>query len=141
LLVKYKSNQQAVANLQPSLFTHFSYFCPMHELSIALSIVELAEEEARKADATSISKVEVEIGTMAGIETEALLFAWDSVIQDTMARGSELVIRTVQAEAHCLQCGKDFPAENYFVQCPHCDSFRYQITKGKELRISSLMVD
>jgi len=113
----------------------------MHELSIALSIVELSEEEARKADATSISKVEVEIGTMAGIETEALSFAWDSVIQGTMAQQAKLVINTIQAEAHCLQCGKDFPAENYFVQCPHCSSFRYRITKGKELRISSLMVE
>jgi len=113
----------------------------MHELSIALSIVELAEQEARKADAISISKVELEIGTMAGIETDALLFAWDSVVQGTMAQQSQLVIHTVEAEAHCLECGKDFPAEHFFVQCPHCNSFRYQITKGKELRISSLLVD
>lgn len=113
----------------------------MHELSIALSIVELAEEEARKANAASISQVEVEIGTMAGIETDALLFAWDSVVLDTMAQQAKLVIHTVEAEAHCLECGKDFPAGHFFVQCPHCSSFRYQITKGKELRICSLMVD
>jgi len=113
----------------------------MHELSIALSIVELAEEEAKKADATTISKIEVEVGTMAGIDPDALLFAWDSVIQGTMAQQSTLVINTIQAEAHCLECGTDFPAENFFVQCPDCGSYRYQITKGKELRISSLMVD
>ena len=113
----------------------------MHELSIALSIVELAEEEAKKADATSISKIEVEIGTMAGIETEALLFAWDAAIQGTMAGQAELVIHSIEAEAHCMECGKDFHAEHYFVQCPNCDSYRYQITKGKELRISSLIVD
>jgi hydrogenase nickel incorporation protein HypA/HybF len=113
----------------------------MHELSIALSIVELAEEEARKANASVISKVEVEIGTMAGIETDALLFAWDAAIQGTMAEKAELFIQTIQAEAHCLECGKNFPAENFFVQCPDCGSYRYEITKGKELRISSLMVD
>ena len=113
----------------------------MHELSIAISIVELAEEEARKADASVISKVEVEIGTMAGIDPDALLFAWDAAVQGTMAGQSELVIHKIQAEAHCLECGKEFPAENYFVQCPNCGSYRYQITKGKELRISSLMVD
>jgi len=113
----------------------------MHELSIAISIVELAEEEARKANAAFISKVEVEIGTMAGIENDALLFAWDSVVQGTMAHGSELIIHSIQAEAHCLECGKDFPAEHFFVQCPDCNSFRYQITRGKELRVSSLMVD
>jgi hydrogenase nickel incorporation protein HypA/HybF len=113
----------------------------MHELSIALSIVDLAEEEARKANAVTISKVDVEIGTMAGIDPDALLFAWDSVVQGTMAQQSTLVINTIQAEAHCLECGKDFPAEHFFVQCPHCSSYRYQITKGKELRISSLLVD
>lgn len=113
----------------------------MHELSIALSIVELAEEEARKANAAIITKVEVEIGTMAGIENDALLFAWESVIQDTMAQQSTLVIHSIHAEAHCLECGRDFPAEHFFVQCPDCSSYRYQITKGKEMRVSSLMVD
>jgi len=113
----------------------------MHELSIALSIVELAEEEARKANAVSISKVEVEIGTMAGIEKDALLFAWDSVVRGTMAQQSSLVIHSIAAEAHCLECGKDFPVEHFFAQCPHCSSFRYQVTKGKEMRVSSLMVD
>jgi len=113
----------------------------MHELSIAISIAESAEEEARKANAYVILKVEVEIGTMAGVETEALLFAWDSVIQKTMAQNAPLVIHSIQAEAHCLECGKDFPVENYFTECPFCSSFRYQILKGKELRVSSLTVD
>jgi hydrogenase nickel incorporation protein HypA/HybF len=113
----------------------------MHELSIAMSIVDLAEEEARKANASSISKIELELGTMAGIDSDALLFAWDAVIQGTMAGQAELVINPIKAEAHCLECGKDFPAEHFLAQCPDCGSYRYQITKGKELRISSLMVD
>lgn len=113
----------------------------MHELSIALSIVELAEGEAKKANASLISKVEVEIGTMAGIDADALLFAWDSVTQGTIAQQSALVINSIQAEARCLECGKDFPVENFFVQCPDCGNYRYQFTKGKELRISSLIVD
>ena len=88
-----------------------------------------------------ISKIEVEIGTMAGIDPDALQFAWEVAVQGTMAEQSNLVIHTIQAEAHCLECGTDFPAENFLIQCPNCSSYRYQITKGKELRISSLMVD
>jgi hydrogenase nickel incorporation protein HypA/HybF len=113
----------------------------MHELSIAVGIVELAEEEARKAGASVISRVEVEIGTMAGIENEALLFAWDSVVEGTMADRSSLVIHSIQAEAHCLECGADFPAGHFFVQCPECQSYRYHISRGREMRVSSLMVD
>ena len=113
----------------------------MHELSIALSIVELAEEEARKANASSISRIEVEIGTMAGVELEALKFCWDSAIRGTMANQAELVIHPVKGEAHCLDCRKDFSIEHLFATCPHCNSFRYRVSKGKELRVSSLMVD
>jgi hydrogenase nickel incorporation protein HypA/HybF len=113
----------------------------MHELSIALSIVETAVEEATKAGASSISKVEVEIGTMAGIEVDALQFAWDSVIRDTIAGQAKLVIHSIRAEAHCLECGTDFPVDNFFTQCPACKSYRYHVTHGKELRVSSLMVD
>jgi hydrogenase nickel incorporation protein HypA/HybF len=122
-------------------FHDFPYFCPMHELSIALSIIELVEEEARKASASVITKVEVEIGTMAGVENDALLFAWDSAKLDTMASLAPLEIHSIQAEAHCLECGHDFPAEHFFVQCPKCNSYHYQITRGKELRVSSLLVD
>jgi len=113
----------------------------MHELSIAISIIELAEEEAKKANAISISKIEVEIGTMAGVEIDALQFCWDSAIEGTMAGSAELIIHSIPGEAHCLECGKDFPIEHFFAECPNCKSFRYQVTKGKELRVSSLMVD
>jgi Zn finger protein HypA/HybF (possibly regulating hydrogenase expression) len=44
----------------------------MHELSIALSIVELAANEAHKENATEVYEIELEIGEMAGIDPEAL---------------------------------------------------------------------
>lgn len=117
------------------------YICGMHELSIAISIIELAEEEARKANASSISRVEVEIGAMAGVETEALLFAWDAAIRGTLASQASLIIHPIEGEAICSDCGKVFPVEHLFTQCPACDGFRYKVVKGKELKVSSLMVE
>lgn len=113
----------------------------MHELSIALSIIELAEEEARKANAGSITKIEVEIGTMAGVENDALLFCWESARTGTMARNAELVINSIQAEAQCLDCGNVFTIAHFYAECPSCKSFRFQVSKGKELRVSALLVD
>lgn len=113
----------------------------MHELSIAMSIVELAEEEAVKAGASVISIIEVEIGSLAGIETDALSFCWDSAIRDTMASQAQLVIHPIGAEAHCLDCGNVFPVNDYYSGCPSCQGFQYRITKGKELRIKSLIVE
>ncbi len=113
----------------------------MHELSIAMSIVELAGEEAAKAGASEISKIEVEIGSLAGIETDALLFCWDAAIRDTMACRAALVIHPIDAEAHCLDCGHVFPINDYYSGCPSCQGFQYRITKGRELRIRSLTIE
>ena len=113
----------------------------MHELSIAMSIVELAVEEARKANARIITQVDVEIGTLAGVEQEALMFAWESVTLDTDASNAPLIIHTIEAEARCRECGGSFTIEHFFSQCPHCGSFRYDVEKGRELKIRSLLVE
>ena len=47
----------------------------MHELSIALSIVELAAKEAHKENAKEVKEIELEIGEMAGIDTDKTQFA------------------------------------------------------------------
>ena len=39
----------------------------MHELSIVLGIVDIANEEARRHHAQKIDSIELEIGTMAGV--------------------------------------------------------------------------
>ena len=43
----------------------------MHELSIALGIVKIAEDETAKAKATSVTKIELEIGVLSGIELDS----------------------------------------------------------------------
>lgn len=113
----------------------------MHELSIAMSIVELAVEEAQKHHASAVIRVDVEIGTLAGVETEALEFAWDAAIQGTAAEKACLRIISVPAEAMCLDCKQSFPAGQLFAQCPKCNGFRYELLKGRELRIKSLEIE
>ena len=39
----------------------------MHELSIAQSIVQLSEQQAREHHSSQIEKVELEIGCLAGV--------------------------------------------------------------------------
>ena len=46
----------------------------MHELSIALGIVKIAEDETAKVNADEVTKIELEIGVLSGIEIESLNF-------------------------------------------------------------------
>jgi hydrogenase nickel incorporation protein HypA/HybF len=64
----------------------------MHELSIAVNIVEIASEEAKRLDARRVESVHVTVGEFSGVAKEALLFAWEMASQDTAVAGSRLAI-------------------------------------------------
>lgn len=113
----------------------------MHELSIAMSIVEICTDELEKSGASSLTGVELEIGSLAGIQTEALEFSWDVATKDSVADGAVLSIDNVPAEARCLHCNKEFGIENFHDPCPYCNNFGLDVLKGKELRIKALTVE
>ena len=113
----------------------------MHELSIAMGIVELAEREAKKAGADSIKKIELEIGKLSGIEMTALDFAWPVATRNTMLEKATLQVYQPEGKAKCAECGHDFPVKNLFDTCPECNSYFKNIYQGKELRIKALVID
>lgn len=113
----------------------------MHELSIAQGIIDLVIGEAGRNQVRKVTRVDLEIGAMAGVEIEALLFAWETIRQGTLAHEASLVIDHVEARARCLACDTEFPPDNYLAACPSCGSYRYEIIKGRELRVSSFFIE
>lgn len=113
----------------------------MHELSIAYSIVEIVNEEARKANATTVSEIELEVGTLSGIEVDALEFAMEASIKETIMKDAAVKIIKKQAMAHCKKCKKDFDCDSFFDPCPKCKGFENEIIQGKEMNVKSLVVE
>jgi hydrogenase nickel incorporation protein HypA/HybF len=68
----------------------------MHELSIALSIVEGVTEEAGQHGGGAVQAVHLRLGRLSGIVAEALLFAYEVACQGTALQGSELRIEEVE---------------------------------------------
>lgn len=113
----------------------------MHELSIAQSIVELAEQQARSHQASDIRELELEIGVLAGVEIQTLDFALTSAVKGTMLENAAIVRHEITGEGRCGECDSVFRIETLFSPCPRCGSFLVNITKGKELRIKSLVIN
>lgn len=110
----------------------------MHELSIVLSIVEAAEEQARKHGASSVESISLEIGTLAGIEPDALAFAWEAGLPGTILANAERRIHYIQARARCLDCNHEFEIEQLYQACPRCGNYFTELLQGQELKIRSL---
>jgi hydrogenase nickel incorporation protein HypA/HybF len=112
----------------------------MHELSIALGIVKIAEEEIAKTDNKQIEAIELEIGTLAGIEFEALDFVWPMAVKDTVLEHAEKKIQVIQAQAKCVDCDNIYHVEYVYDPCPNCGSFFKTLLQGKELRVKCLEI-
>ena len=67
----------------------------MHELSIALSIVDGVSEEAATCGGGLVRAVHLRLGRLSGVVREALLFAYDQACEGTSLEGSELRIEDV----------------------------------------------
>jgi len=113
----------------------------MHELSIVMSIIEIAEENAKKEDATVITEIELDIGKQAGVVMEALEFAIESAKRGTMLEKAEWVVNEIPALARCTSCGNEFETGDLFTPCPQCGNPFSDIFQGKELRVKSLKIE
>ncbi len=112
----------------------------MHELSVALGIVRIAEEETKKAHANKVETIELEIGTLAGIVFDALNFVWPSAVKDTVLENASLQINVIKAKGKCIDCDTIFDMEQLYDSCPKCKSNFKGIIQGKELRVKALEV-
>ena len=113
----------------------------MHEFSLAANIVEIAEENAKKAGANKINSLDLEVGEMSGVVTEALKMAMESAVKGTMLEKAEIHIIQLSSNAKCNECLSIFPIHDDFTPCPNCGCLSHTITKGKELKVKSMNVE
>ena len=112
----------------------------MHELSIAESIVRLSEQQAREHHSSLIEEVELEIGRLAGVELQTLEFAMESAVKGTLLEKATIIRHYIDGEGQCSDCETVFPVRNLYSPCPNCGSYLVNITRGRELRIKSIVI-
>lgn len=111
----------------------------MHELSIAHSLVEIADTAARDAGASQVTTAYLRLGVLSGVVKEALLFSFDIAAQGTRLAGATLAIEEVPLVVFCPHCQAEvtLPTVQRF-RCPQCDTPTDKIIQGKEIELVSL---
>jgi hydrogenase nickel incorporation protein HypA/HybF len=113
----------------------------MHELSIAMSIVEMAEEEAEQRGGVQVSAVHLKLGPLSGVVKDALLSSYDLACEGTRLEGSRLIIEEVPIVAYCPKCQMRRPVNSreWFV-CPECRTPTPDVLQGRELEVVGLEI-
>ena len=113
----------------------------MHELSIAMSVIDIADEYAAKANAKSVNEIEIEVGELSGVILEALEFAMEVAVKDTILENATCHYIKIPGIVRCKQCSHEFTTSNLYTPCLECNSYEQEFVSGRELRVKSLIVD
>jgi hydrogenase nickel incorporation protein HypA/HybF len=108
----------------------------MHELGIAMDIVDIATE---RAAGERVHRVVIEVGALTAILPDALAFAWDVATEGSAIAGAALEIVTIAGRGKCRACAREIVLDTVFGRC-ECGTTDLELVAGEELRIRELEV-
>ncbi len=113
----------------------------MHELSIAMSIVDAALDESQRRG-VQVSAVHLRLGALSGVVKDALLFSYEVACQDTPLQGSRLIVEDIPVVVFCPRCQevRTLSSVQLFA-CPECGTPTMDVRQGKELEVFALEIE
>lgn len=113
----------------------------MHELSIAMSLVDLAQEEAGRQGGR-VCALHLRVGALAGVVPEALLASYEMACFETPLAGSRLIIEEVPVVVFCPHCQVQRPLGSVqLFCCPECGTPTPQVDQGRELELVAMEIE
>jgi hydrogenase nickel incorporation protein HypA/HybF len=119
-----------------TLASHSHRDAPVHELALMEGMIDAVID--RLGD-ERIASVHLAIGTLAGVDVEALRFCFDVCAKDTTLADATLEIRSIEARARCNSCGDEHALRSFASPCA-CGSFDHELLAGDELRLEEVEI-
>ena len=113
----------------------------MHELSITQSILSIALEKAKEAQANRVIKINLFIGELSGFVDECVQFYFDFLSKDTIAAQASLCFNHSPTKLRCRNCATTFSPSNPDWTCPNCREQKIEIISGRECYVDSIEVE
>lgn len=112
----------------------------MHEVGIAMTVLETVLKTAKGYDQNGVTDVYLTVGQLRAIEPEVMRFCWATVSQGTIADGARLHINYVDAKGRCDTCTCVFGASDLVFVCPQCQGCNVKTTQGNELLLDRIVM-
>lgn len=113
----------------------------MHEFSLAIEVINLAERETERNKAEVIQEITIEVGDMSGVEADAFGVALELLVKDSILDGTRIRIIKVPGKGKCIACNLEFEMTERMATCPECHSYPSEIEGGQVFRVVDMVVE
>lgn len=112
----------------------------MHELSVALGVVDVAAEQAARLGGRVVA-VHLRVGPLSGVVVGALVSAYELAREGSAVAESELVVEEVPVVAYCGACAAERPIASVLdMRCPACGGPTPEVVRGRELEVFAVEI-
>lgn len=111
----------------------------MHEYSIVGALVDRVAAEARARGATTVHRLSVRIGELAGVEVDLLTTAYETFRERTICEHAVLDVQRVPARWACPACGRAFHTGE-LLRCRDCD-LPARLIEGDEIMLDRIEME
>ena len=112
----------------------------VHEFALMEAVHDMAEQETVRQGARRIHRLQLRIGSLAGVDPDALRFAFDVVMAKRCSEGATLDLEVVATVCFCSHCRQDFAPTDVIHASPSCGALSTQILQGRELEMVGMVV-
>ena len=113
----------------------------MHELSIALNILDLAEREL-EPHGGRVTSIHLRLGRLSGVDGRALASAYEMAREATPFENASLIIEEVAVAVYCESCKRvQRPVSCFEMRCATCGEPTPRIVRGRELEVFALEIE
>ena len=113
----------------------------MHEQSLAKALLRQVGEIAQQHTGSRVTEVKLIVGDFSGVEPELLKLAIAREAESGPAFGARVSLHRALLVAHCGDCSREFPVQNYTLQCPMCGLRNVVVVQGEELILESVTLE
>lgn len=113
----------------------------MHELSVCLALLDKVQQIAAEHGATRVTRIELKLGPLSGVEAPLLENAYPLAVAGTIAEAAELSIEVVPIRVLCSQCGAETDAEPNKLICGACGDHRTRVVSGEDLLLQRVELE
>lgn len=119
----------------------------MHELGMAMEIVEVVIKSLEGKRVKKVKEVEIEMGELHKISPRQMESVFEMASKDTIVEGAKLKVKIKKGSVRCPGCGFSGRVEvemehdhdhKAHVHCPECDGVSLEIMDGNDIDVRNI---
>lgn len=112
----------------------------MHEMSLALSLLDTIKKSLEGKNVKKLREITIEVGSLAMVNTEQLSFCFSIVAKGEIFSDMKLDIQKKEAVFRCISCLREVSSEELLSNCSFCGS-SMEFISGDELILKRIKAE